>query len=87
MPGLVRGLSTAECPVSLISSTTLDALGQINRARRVQELSGASVLGDGSQLPAKFVDVIDLISMESVKAENAMMADEEQVRNEIEFED
>lgn len=74
---IVEGVTTSECPVSLISPESIVMISTINRSRHVKEAVGTSSLGDISRLPARFVDAIEIVEIERIRIENAKAEEQE----------
>jgi len=73
---VIEGVSTNECPVSVISRrpTLMAYLELISRNRHVVDAIGSPIFGgDISQLPAKFVDACQLVQIERITIDNKMV--------------
>lgn len=66
---VVPGVATNECPVSAITPRSRTLVNIVSKAKLLGDLH---VLGNGSELPAKFIDGIEVIEMERLKSENVM---------------
>ncbi len=65
----IEGVSTNECPVSLISPFSMVA---IQIANRVENMAGVPILGDAHKMPAKFIDALEVIMVERSRVTHAM---------------
>jgi len=71
----IKGIETAECPVSLISAESNAFLNFYYRIRAAKEATGG-VAGYGPDLgvwPARLVEAMTLLEVESSKAQNASL--------------
>jgi hypothetical protein len=68
----VEGVSTSECPVSLVRPATRELVQILGRARRAREAAGPALLGpDLSRWPARLADAVAAIEEERIKVHNA----------------
>ena len=70
----VEGVSTSECPASLIRPETRELIQILGRAARAREAGGGALFGgDLRRWPARLVDAVTAIEEERIKAHNAGM--------------
>lgn len=67
------GMATNECPVSAITPFSMVMVDQIGRAKRLKGELGILAFGpDASEIPAKIVDAIDVVTIEGWRVDNAL---------------
>ncbi len=67
------GMGTNECPVSAITPFSMVMVDQIAKAKRLKSELGVLPFGpDASELPAKFVTAMDVITIEGYRVDNAL---------------
>lgn len=67
----VKGIRTAECPVSLIKGASSNWVETFSRMKRMKE-NGAALFGsDLSQWPARTVAAMDVLETENLRYEQA----------------
>lgn len=76
----IEGISTNECPVSLITPESLIYLELANRNRHVKEATGQGIFGDNSRCSAKLIDALETLEIERVRVENTRGEAEERSR-------
>lgn len=65
----IQGTSSSECPVSYITGFSKEVLRISYRASNIEHIQ---ILGDGSELPSKFVDALEVIAMEKAEVNEAL---------------
>lgn len=66
----VRGVSTNECPTSLISSFSDTVVELVERASFVKDIT--PIFEKGSELPARLVDAFEVIAIEKIRTRNVI---------------
>ena len=67
----IRGVNTNECPTSVISCDPNVEL-MISLFLRNKSLNGLGILGNGSELPAKVVDALEVLAVEEVRTDREL---------------